>query len=599
MRKFVPLLYILLPITSAIGAYYLIQPVAYVVDAAVLTVIVLVALDKGLRAKDYPWILWVLSLSILWGTSMIGQHIIGNDIHGEFYIANKSLSLGWNLALRNVNNSSIAIGGLSPLLAKVGLSLIWQFKLLYPLLYSVAPVLLFFGYQKVFDRRTSMLAGLFLIILPMFTLDMTSMVKGMVAGVFVAALLPLLLTERLTWWKRTLGIIVAITGAVASHYSVGATLTIYLMGSTVICLGWWLIKRTYSTNTEKTLLFSTSLALAVLLTWYSIAAGGAMLSTFREISQNLPRAIVNFSAKPSVLTPSETIPKVTDQQESYTYKSESKASQKGYDYRTQPTDVTGTYLDKQEQVIRTALGIDFMSASLLGKVFRVVQFLTQLAIVVGVLIVLRRKDVLRLYKILIVSGAVVLGALLFVPYVATVTSTTRFYWMVLLIMSPTLPVGLDFVFRKRWAVALVLAIYALFTLGTAFEVTHQTDLTKVNMPYSLALSNVRLNINGAFTTDDLSTAKWLTERHNSDHDTMIRSDYNGLDLLMESISDNYTRLEPSGSYYLFVTTWSEQHQIVVYAKAPGLRYYEPLVVPANAVEIIRFDDSRVYFVEKK
>jgi uncharacterized membrane protein len=585
---------------SAIGAYYFIQPIAYVVDAAVLTVIVLVALGKGLNTKDYPWILWVLSLSILWGTSMIGQHIIGNDIHGEFYIASKSLSLGWDIGLRNVNNTSVAVGGLSPLLARIGFPLVWQFKMLYPLLYSVAPILLYSGYKQVFDRRISMLAGLFLIIMPMFTLDLTSMVKGMVAGAFMAALLPLLLAEKLAWWKRLLGVAAAIIGAVMSHYSVGATLTLYLIGTTVIYFGWWLIKRKYSLEAGKTLFFGTSLALVVLFAWYSIAAGGAMLGTFREVAQNMSTAITSMATKPPVLSLGETTPKGTDQQETYTYKSRSVATQADYDYRTQPTDVTGTYLDKQEQVIRTALGIDFMNTSLLGKVFRVVQFFTQIAIVVGAfIIVFRRKEIQRLYKVLIITGAVVLGALLFVPYVATITSTTRFYWMMLLFISPALPTGLDFMFRKRWAAALVLVVYALFTLGIVFEASYQTDLTKVNMPYSLALSNARLNINGAFTKDDLTATKWLTEKCNSYPNTMIRSDYNGLDLVMESVGSNYTRLEPSVSYYLLVTTWSEQHQTVVYAKTPGLRYYEPLVIPANAVEAASFGDAKIYYVEKK
>lgn len=275
--------------------------------------------------------------------------------------------------------------------------------------------------------------------------------------------------------------------------------------------------------------------------------------------------------------------------------------QRQYDNRTQPVEVTGTYLDKQEQLIRTAIGLDFMSVDVYGKTFRMLQFVTQVVIIVGVFMLWRKyynKE--PVYTAMLVAVSVIIAMIILVPYLATVMSATRFYQYALFVASPAMVAGLMFLLRKRWIVAVFLSLYIVFTLGVVFEATNQDDITMVNIPYSLAMSNQRMNINGVFGANDLSAREWLLERYKENKQTMIRSDYNGKQFLSEVIGENVVSGElPSSGYYLYVTEWSSLNNTMILGKAPGLRYYYDLDewIPEQAQLVAQYGSALIYRID--
>jgi uncharacterized membrane protein len=554
-------------IESAIGAYFECQVTPYITIAYLLLIVILVCFDK--LKKHQKLILYFVSASLLLGTSMIGKHIIGNDIHSELFIVNHVLNNGWDLSYSNGNNTSFALGFLSPYLTR-WIDPVMQFKLMYPLLFALVPVFLYSTYSKLFTDRIAALSALFIAVMPMFVLDMTSHVKGMMSQTFMVLALCMIVRDDIKYSARIPLTILGIVLAILCHYSVAATIII-LLGFACVAYILILVVKSKGIPFKKfirtPLLQSGVIGLVMLIGWYSIAGNGSMLLTFERIGN-----YITIIDKPLEL-------------------------EQKYEIRTQPVEVTGTYLDKQEQVIRTAIGLDFGKVDTWGKVFRILQYLTEIAAVFGLFIVYKkRKELPVSYITLCVSAFIVLTLLIFYPYLATVMSTTRFYQITLYLIAPIIISGLVLMLRKPVILCCFLIAYTLFTTGFIFEVTRSTDLTKITIPYSLALSNYRLNINETYDSETIAAANWLTDKFYKSSATIgIRADYNGKQLLTETINQNVVSDEPSHSYYLFLTTYNIENMKFIRAKTPGLRYYNELEIPENSIPVY---EDRIYYVIK-
>jgi uncharacterized membrane protein len=592
VRRFLPYSLLILPIVSAFGALAQNRVTPYLTAGVVIVFLILVCLGK--IKSHQRLVLYALSLSLLWGTSMLGPHIVGNDIHAELYAVRQAIDHGWDWRLHVPSNMSFVMGVLSPALAKI-IDPVWQFKLLFPALFALVPVMLYDGYRRVFEDRVAVLGAAIVMIMPMFVLDMTSHVKGLVSQTFLVMVLWLLLRDDVSWKWRAVGIAAGVAGAAAAHYSTGAMMVIMLTGAGMVVAGWAVLHRLRGiasisrgvgrfvgsltvpgANTPSKLkIWANPLILAALgaiiamTAWLGVVGEASMLKTFLRVGNN----IVNSD---------------TTEQQAF------------YDHRTTPVEVTGTYLDKQEQVTRTALGLDFGEANGWGKLFRIAQFVTQIALVAGMIVMWkRRKAGQETYWALAISACVVLAMVILVPYLSTVTSTTRFYQILLLVVAPGMATGLIWLLRRKWALAAVVGAYVAFTLGVVFEASGQTELGRVNMPYSLALSNWRLGINGVHGENDRELAEWLSEKYWADKSTMVRSDYNGVKLLTEYMPSNATRLVPGSGYWLLVPEWEARNGKMIIARPPGLRFVEKLedwVEVEGAVEVRREGDAVVYWV---
>jgi uncharacterized membrane protein len=483
---------------------------------------------------------------------MLGTYVVGTDIHTEIFSTNRIINYGWDYTLADGNNMSAVLFFVSPLLNKIGFPLVWQFKILYPLIFSFTPVLLYLAYCKILDNRSSFFAALFSVIIPMFVLDTTSTVKSLIAETFLAGLILVLLSEMSTFKKSLLGLICVI-GSVLNHYTVGFIMLFYLVGMLVVSV---ISKWSFKFKGVKSLSIITVSSILIVVLWFGLVGQGAMLNMVTAIGNNILK--ISHVAE---------IPQGNSTQEIETLEAL-------YDERTQPIEVTGTYLDNQEQLTRTALGLDFMDTDLGGKLFRVVQLITQLLIALGVVyVIVKRKELSVIYVAGVVTSFLILIACLFVPMFSTIVSTTRFYQLALFILAPCLVFSLKWILPKRYVTVLacVMVAYYLFTSGFIFEVT-KSQADKVNTPYSIPLSNYRSNIAGVFSEDDINAARWVSNNHG---DLPILTDYNSRCLLL-GIDPMYDMPVNETEYYIFVTSWSTEHDKLVYGRSPGLRHFEPI-----------------------
>ena len=236
-----------------------------------------------------------------------------------------------------------------------------------------------------------------------------------------------------------------------------------------------------------------------------------------------------------------------------------------------------------------------MSASIEGKIFRVIQYATQILIILGLIQLWRRREDYNFtteFAACILAGFVLLGACVFIPHFSRLVNMTRFYHLSLFFLAPLFILGCELVWNKKWFAPTVLLVYFVFTSGLVFEATQSNILDKVDMPYSLALSGERTGIIDAYNKDDVACAEWLANE--SDQSISILTDVNTKRLLqghieriprlcyaedvvsVTTIHVPYTLWEvPDGDCYVFLSTWNIEHnELILYYDAgypAGLR----------------------------
>ena len=209
-----------------------------------------------------------------------------------------------------------------------------------------------------------------------------------------------------------------------------------------------------------------------------------------------------------------------------------------------------------------------MDANIWGKVFRIFQYLTQLAIVVGFVYLIKdRKKYSAEYLSFCGASIMLILACMFIPKFAGLLNATRFYHLALFLLAPVFILGGKAIFRNYKLLTICLIIpYYLFTSGFIFEVTQQTDISRVNMPYAISLSNHRIDMVGVFTSNDIAVRDWAFDNDLG----WIYADTHSYLLLGERvIMDPYWPLskalntgEFEGGRYIFLSERNNRDRIV-------------------------------------
>jgi len=411
-----------LVVFTGVGSVNLLPAVPYVVFGAVV-VFTILAIKGKVDKQYYPIYIYGLALSLLWQTSMLGTYIIGVDIHTEYWVTNRIIEGGWDISYANNSNTSWVLGLVAPALDKIGIDVIWQFKLLFPMVCALAPSFLFYAFKRRLGADKAYLAALFYMTMPMFTMEAVSIVKSQWAYMFIA-LMVLFLASDYKPWKKSLGIIGAGLGAAFSHYAIALMVFAYIVAIFGILLvtNWGKVRSWFGVKRlpVRYLALSCSVLIGIMFAWYSVAGSGCIVNVAFAIGGNLAEVTKEVVTSDS-----------TEQAETYYY-------------YTQPVE-EDTYLDTQEQLIRTAIGLDFMRATALGKVFRIFQYLTQIFMVLGFAYVLLKKGYgfTGEYLASVVASFGLLFCCVFVPFFSTTLSTTRYYALSLLFISPMLVIGVE------------------------------------------------------------------------------------------------------------------------------------------------------------
>jgi len=510
--------------------------ISTVLIIGIIAIVVLVVFDK-INEKLYPYIVFGIALSLLWSVTLVSPYLIGTDIHVEYYFTQKAIFEGWDSLSPYTASSSMPLVVLVPLWVKLtGIQAILVFKVLFPMALAGVAVVLYYVYKQWLEAKDAFIAVFFFVVMPVFFMETSGIAKQEFAELFFVICLALAMGKG----KVRLGFaIMAGVVVIISHYTMAILLIGFLVGYLVVMLAMRWLKAKPSISFWQLGTLIVVLSTFAFLYFSQVSSGAVMHILAYQAGCVLPFDTSFLT----VLTPkgsAETclvLPVVTD--------------------------------GGQSSIAQAGLGLDFMRASMLGKVFRILQYATEILIVIGagyMILKWRKLNIPLPYLALAIVSVLVLGVCIIFPGAAALLNISRIYHISLFFLAPALVVGGKLLFRNVKVVALCLLIpYFIFTSGLVYEVAGSAGIANADIPSSVALSNHRIDLGGSLTHDDEVARDWVVGNAKSpvyaDWYGMLfvieRAGIEGVYQIPEDISD-----VPSGSY-IFLRTRNNRDEGIV------------------------------------
>ncbi|MCL0070508.1 DUF2206 domain-containing protein [Dehalococcoidia bacterium] len=593
---------LLLPLLSALGAYYLANfhqnnILLFILIGLIALVAALVAFNRFIPRRLYPLAVVMIAISLLWHWSLISQYLWGFDIQWEYYFQNLVLANSfWDHTLPFDLNAVLSIVMLAPIYSLIlNMDSVWVFKIVYPLFFSLVPLALFQVFRKQTDDKIAFLAVFFFMSFPTFFISMLALARQQIAALFFALSILLLLDKGMAATKRAALLIIFGFSIVVSHYG----LSYFYMGYLLLALFLLSLARTSSlsnlwgslsarfskfrpchseqseesrpfaiaqgdkiNNPPRSTLSTTFVMLIVVfgLAWFIYIASGSPFNSIVRIGDHL------YHSLGELFNP-----------------------------------------ETRDPAILLALGLAEMG-SVQREIARVFQWVTQLFIVVGVIGLALNRRKTRFQPVFIAMtlvSALLLLICILLPYFAGFLDMTRIYHITLFFLAPFCILGGITIFRWLFRAApirafrtsskpiylklvavLVLIPYLLFTTGFIFEVSG-------DVPTSIAL-NAEMDF-PRFNEQELAGKEWLLL--NREEPTKVFADQYGWALLLGHISRHQlgtlwgeTAKIPDNTYiYLrswnvkqgeVMPSWEERHRYIHLQNSP---FYEEVLVHRNRI----------------
>jgi uncharacterized membrane protein len=551
----------------------------YLLVISICFCIGLIAFDKIPRRLYLP-ILFSMSLSLLYQTTLMSPGVVGTDVHGDYYYSYWTLTTGtWHWQYPEAYNTSISTTLFAPFISwAFHIPLEWVFKTIYPFLLSLVPPILYLLYKEHIDQKLAFLSCFFMVSVPTYLIELTGIPKQQVAEFFFVVVIFLLLSKafRLKWKPLWIGLAALLF--VLCHYSIFAIGTIYLAGATALLVGARLLWHKIDLGVNlKWLIPVTAVVIITGGVYYSTVAEGRVWNsfsgTYSTISQKLnPSDTTTTTTVIPIVTPSP-VPIASPTPEPTVTVTP---------VPTYHTDKT-FYLQRQGPIVKAALGLDFFDVSTTGKIFRILQFATEALIILGLFRILttKGKGWSKAYLAFGLMGCVILALTVFYPAFSPIMNATRFYQLSLIFLAPAVVIGGMWLFRRIGGIkTLTLGLlipYFIFTSGFIFEATHNTTIEVLDTPYSIALSGNRVEVGGIMTENDMKVRDYIVYHNYFPVTTDIYGTYLVLEKSVLRTSDQITEfwvdlLKPvQDDSYIFLRERNTEKQELTFWLGVGQR----------------------------
>ena len=596
-----PVLFLLLlPVVSALGAFlvylhYGNVPLLILLSLIALTA-VLVAFGKFIPTKLYPLAILAISISLLWHSSLISPGLTGHDIQHEYYFQNLVLTNSlWDHTFPGNLNAMLSLVMVAPIYSLIlNMDTVWIFKIIYPLFFSLVPPALFQAFRKQTGDKIAFLAAFFFMSVPPFFSGMIQMARQQIGELFLALSILLFLSKEVAATKRATLLIIFGFSIVVSHYGISYLYMGYLLIGLPLLLLW--------RGGAKEL-------------WERIAA---RFSKFRHsvgIAPQSPR-LVSESLPRSTLTGSYVMLFVVFCLAWYMYVSSASVFNTvvGMGNHIYHSLITEFFVvEARDLAVLQAFGV----APLLGvgwerEVARVIQYVTQLFIVVGVFGLIANWRKTRFhpeYTAMTLVSALLLLICILVPYFASHLGTTRIYRITLFFLVPFCVLGGITIFRWLFSLlrihqlrnklapaslnmvaTLVLVPYFLFMTGFVVELTGATPMS---MPLALYKADWTF-----FASPDARARQWLEST--ALPGSMIYGDWNTSKVLSGSRDFRPSQLpleieQTHQDSYIFLRHWNIEHnQISLFSRHRVLPVFKHVDLQDKVISSILESRNKIY-----
>ncbi|MBT9150490.1 MAG: hypothetical protein DDT40_00662 [candidate division WS2 bacterium] len=472
---------LLLPFLSVFGAYIM---TFYDSNLLILILLFLISLTPVAVAFNkipedlYSFLIFVVSLSILYHVNLISTHLWSFDIFPWSYATNRVIENRiWDP--HHEHASLLLFGALAPTYAILcNLSSVWVFKIIFPFFFALAPLALYQVYQRFdfgdwkIDPRLALLSVFVFVFFYGFFKDMPD--KQHIAQLFLSLILMLMVTNIPN--RVPMSIIFSFS-LITSHYGVSYVFMLSVVFALLLLYIWK--KRGASLLTSNFVLFFSVLAIS----WYMHVALGTIFE-----------AVVGV----------------------------------GYHILTHISEIF---------IPDCRAGIAYLAhymPTIAWEIYRLIHIALQFFIAIGML-----KLLLSIFKRKIGNLELPFLSIAFYSLLVFQITVTfgmgfdRVLQITLVLLSPLALVGCIFVFKTLKKIispiydlrahplpsikffAVFLAILFLFGSGFVFEVVDDTL-----PPYSIALSRTTWKYWNAFHQSEVDSMSWL-KTHGVEYDVAI------------------------------------------------------------------------------
>ncbi len=455
-------------------------------------VCILIGFDIFIPMNLYSLAIFVISLSLLYHRSLISMYLWGWDIHIEYYFSNLvMIDSFWNSWYPSSANAMLSVTMLGPIYSHMcNLSLIWVFKIIYPLLFSLVPLGLYRVIQKQTDNKIAFLSSFFFMAVPTFFASMIQLVRQQIAELFLILLILLMVDKEIHITKRSILYIIFSFSLVVSHYGLSY---IYMLSLIFVYPILFLMENQTIQGVKATLYrrFSNSmnndlksrnispgfilLFMIFTLTWYIYISSSSAFVSFVRIGDHIVSTLFTQFLNPEAA--------------------------------------------QGLKILLMDMG------SPLREIYRVLHILSQFLIVVGILTsslnVIKVKFGKEYMAFAIINLALVLAGIA-IPYFASSLQTTRLYHITLFFLAPFCVIGGIATINKIQKVSgkilyeesmknslkllsIFFAIFLLFTSGFIFEIANDNPWSASSILLDNTFDYPRFN------DKEVNAAKWLVD----------------------------------------------------------------------------------------
>ena len=235
---------LVVPVLAAVGALRLNNGRGSAISLAAATAAVAVLALGAIRAQRWSdqrlgWLLFSATSALLLGYALRSQYVFGWDISTEYNLAQQTIADGsWTPAHPgDAYGAMLSLTILPAVLhALAGLSALVLLKVVFPLLFGLMPVVVFYLFRSALSRILAFLGAALLLTQLPFVSEMPALARQEIALLLFVSLLAAMLDNTLRGRSRTILLLILTAGVVVSHYSTTYTLTTVLAGAVIVQL---------------------------------------------------------------------------------------------------------------------------------------------------------------------------------------------------------------------------------------------------------------------------------------------------------------------------------------------------------------------------
>jgi len=281
----------LIPLLGIIGALY-----NNVFILLIMIVIISILYGCGfssriLPAKFHLLIIFVISLALIFHTSLISPYIMGEDIHFEVYVFRSTLIKGyWNPPAVHVGTD---VARFSSVLSITVLPTIYAlfldaqietiYKLIYVIIYSLVPLVLYRIYEEQVSKVVALLSIFFFMSnTNFFGIESITLMRQIIGELFLVLSIFVIVDKGMPRQKKQILFVILGAGLIVSHYAL-AYFYVFLAILSFIILKKW---------RSRDVLNATSVLLLFVMTfsWYLYVSDAPLI----KLEDDLMRIRNNF-----------------------------------------------------------------------------------------------------------------------------------------------------------------------------------------------------------------------------------------------------------------------------------------------------------------